>query len=55
VVVIFIVAVVGEVSPLTLVNDMSGLVVCFYTLLELPVFLSYSLFPERMLIKELLL
>jgi hypothetical protein len=34
---------------------MPGLVVCFYTVVELPLFLSYSLFPERMLIKELLL
>lgn len=55
VVIIIIIAVVGDVSPFTLVKDVSGLVVCFYTVFELPVFLSCSLFPERMLIKELLL
>lgn len=53
-VVIIIVAVVGDVSPFTLVKDVYGLVVCFYTVFELPIFLSCSFFPERMLIKELL-
>ena len=55
VVVIIFIAVVGDVSPFTLVKDVSRLVVCFYTVFELPVFLSCSLYPERMLIKELLL
>jgi hypothetical protein len=28
-------------------------VVCFHTVCELPVFFSHTLFPERMLVKEL--
>ena len=55
VVVIFIIVVVGDASPFNFVRDVSGVVVCFYTVFELPVFLSFSLFPERMLMKELLL
>ena len=54
-VVIIIIAVMGDVSPFTLVKDVSQLVVCFYTVFELPVFLSCSLYSERMLVKELLL
>jgi hypothetical protein len=55
VIIIIIIAVVGDVSPFTLVKYVSGLVVCIYTVFELPVFLYCSLFPERILIKELLL
>jgi hypothetical protein len=55
VVIIIIIAVVGAISPFTLVKYVSGLVVCIYTVFELPVILYFSLFPERILIKELLL